>query len=43
VLVYALGLQADLVQSIATVVFLGALYEPWKKKLYRIKRKYAFV
>ena len=35
------GLPLDLIHSIATVIFLSALYLPWKRKLERIKRKYA--
>lgn len=34
-------LPLDLVHSVATVIFLSALYLPWKRKLERIKRKYA--
>ena len=38
---YLAGLPLDLIHSIATVIFLSALYLPWKRKLERIKRKYA--
>ena len=38
---YLAGLPLDLVHSIATVVFLAALYVPWKRKLERIKRKFS--
>ena len=38
---YLAGLPLDLVHSVATVIFLSALYLPWKRKLERIKRKYA--
>lgn len=37
---YLAGLPLDLVHSVATVIFLSALYLPWKRKLERIKRKY---
>ena len=37
---YLTGLPLDLVHSVATVIFLSALYLPWKRKLERIKRKY---
>lgn len=37
---YFSGLPFDLVHSAATVAFLLVLYEPWKIKLERIKRKY---
>ncbi len=37
---YLAGLPLDLVHSIATVLFLSALYLPWKRKLDRIKRKF---
>lgn len=37
---YLAGLPFDLVHSVATVGFLVVLYEPWKKKLERIKQKY---
>lgn len=38
---YLAGLPLDLVHSAATVLFLQALYVPWKRKLDRIKRKFA--
>ena len=38
---YAAGLPFDIVHSVATVVFLAALYAPWRRKLLRIKRKFA--
>ena len=38
---YLAGLPLDLVHSVAAVIFLSALYLPWKRKLERIKRKYA--
>lgn len=38
---YLAGLPLDLVHSVATVLFLQALYVPWKQKLDRIKRKFA--
>ena len=37
---YLAGLPLDLIHSIATVIFLSALYVPWKRKLERIKRKF---
>ena len=37
---YAAGLPLDLVHGTATVVFLSALYLPWRRKLMRIKRKF---
>ncbi len=40
-LTYGAGLPLDLTHSAATVIFLAALYEPWKKKLVRIQQKYA--
>ena len=39
-LAYGAGLPFDLVHGAATVVFLAILYQPWRKKLDRIKRKY---
>ncbi len=39
-LTYGAGLPLDIIHACATVIFLGALYEPWKTKLLRIKRKY---
>lgn len=41
ILTYGAGLPFDLIHSVATVIFLAALFEPWKKKLARIKQKYA--
>ena len=38
---YLAGLPLDLTHSIATAIFLSTLYLPWKRKLERIKRKYA--
>ena len=38
---YLAGMPLDLIHSIATAIFLSALYLPWKRKLERIKRKYA--
>lgn len=40
VLAYAAGIGFDVTHAVATVVFLAILYQPWKKKLERIKRKY---
>ena len=40
-LAYGAGLPLDLIHSIATVIFLAALYEPWGRKLNRVKEKYA--
>lgn len=37
---YAAGLPLDVIHSIATVTFLAILYEPWKRKLLRIKSKF---
>lgn len=37
---YLAGLPFDAIHSVATVGFLVILYEPWKAKLERIKRKY---
>lgn len=39
----AAALPFDVIHGIATVVFLTALYVPWRKKLERIKRKYALI
>lgn len=39
-LVYATALPFDVTHGIATVVFLAALYVPWRRKLKRIKGKY---
>lgn len=38
--VYAAAFPFDVLHGVATVVFLLALYAPWKKKLERVKRKY---
>ena len=40
---YAAGLPFDLVHGVATVIFLALLYAPWRRKLLRIKRKFALV
>ena len=40
VAVYISGLPFDIIHGIATVVFLLALFVPWKRKLERIKAKY---
>lgn len=40
-LAYGAGLPLDLIHSVATVIFLVALYEPWKTKLLRVKAKYS--
>ena len=40
---FGAALPFDLLHGAATVVFLAALYLPWKRKLERIKRKYALV
>lgn len=37
---YAAGFPYDAVHGIATVIFLEALYVPWRRKLDRIKRKF---
>lgn len=39
-LVYATALPFDVAHGVATVVFLVALYAPWRRKLKRIKSKY---
>lgn len=39
-LTYGAGLPFDLMHSVATVIFLAVLFEPWKRKLNRIKLKY---
>lgn len=39
--VYISGLPFDIIHGIATVVFLLALFVPWKRKLERIKAKYS--
>ena len=38
--IYAAALPFDLVHGAATVVFLVALYAPWKRKLERVRRKF---
>lgn len=38
---YLAALPFDTAHAVATVVFLAALYEPWRRKLGRIKRKFA--
>ncbi|MDO4841662.1 MAG: ECF transporter S component [Phoenicibacter congonensis] len=40
---YAAGLPLDFIHSVATVTFLAILYEPWKRKLIRIKEKFALM
>ncbi len=40
---FGAALPFDLMHGAATVAFLAALYVPWKKKLERIKKKYALV
>lgn len=40
---FGAALPFDLTHGAATVAFLAALYLPWKKKLERIKKKYALV
>ncbi len=37
---YAAGIPFDLVHAVATVMFLGILYQPWHRKLARIKTKF---
>ena len=39
-LAYGAGLPLDVVHSVATVIFLATLYEPWRVKLTRVKSKY---
>lgn len=39
-LVYATALPFDVTHGVATLVFLAALYAPWRRKLKRIKSKY---
>lgn len=43
VAVYATALPFDVVHGIATVVFLLALYAPWRKKLARIRVKFGLM
>lgn len=38
--VYATALPFDIVHGVATVVFLVALYGPWRRKLERVRRKF---
>ena len=38
---YGAGLPLDIIHAVATVIFLGLLYVPWRKKLTRIKEKFA--
>lgn len=38
--VYAAALPFDIVHGVATVVFLLALYGPWRRKLERVRRKF---
>ncbi len=40
---FGAALPFDAIHGAATVVFLAALYVPWRRKLERIKRKYALV
>ncbi len=40
VAVYAAALPFDVVHGVATVVFLVALYAPWRRKLARVRRKF---
>lgn len=40
-LAFAAAVPFDVTHGVATVVFLAALYAPWRKKLERVKRKYA--
>lgn len=40
---YAAGFPLDCVHGVATVVFLAALYLPWRAKLQRIQQKYALL
>ncbi len=39
-MVYAAALPFDLIHGAATVVFLAALYTPWRRKLARVRRKF---
>lgn len=41
--VYAAALPFDAMHAVATVAFLAALYTPWRRKLARIRRKYALI
>lgn len=40
---YAAGFPLDCVHGVATVVFLAALFLPWRRKLQRIQQKYALL
>lgn len=40
-LAYGAGLPLDLIHSVSTVIFLAILWQPWARKLERIKTKYA--
>lgn len=40
---FAAAFPFDFVHGAATIVFLAALYKPWRRKLERIKRKYALI
>ena len=42
-LAYGAGMPFNVVHGAATVVFLGALYAPWRRKLERIRTKYALM
>lgn len=42
-LAFAAAIPFDLMHGVATVVFLAALFVPWRRKLERIKQKYALV
>lgn len=42
-LAFGAGLVFDVGQGVATVVFLAVLYAPWRRKLERIKTKYALL
>lgn len=39
-LLFSTAIPFDIVHGVSTVLFLLALYMPWKRKLYRIKAKY---
>ena len=39
-MIYGAGLPFDCVHAVATVAFLVIIYEPWRRKLFRIKQKY---
>ena len=40
-MIYAAALPFDTTHALATVAFLAVLYAPWRRKLARVKRKYA--